>query len=176
MIQGKQTHHKILSIVVCAAVPARHIQEFILLAQAAQWQVHVIATPNASGFIDRPLLTQITGHAVLIDEDEFASLPPCDVLIVVPATFNTLKKWAQGVIDNGALKLLYAGLQSNWPTLVVPRATPELAQDPAFGESVQWLRDRGVHVLYEPEIYPPNNAVPWVHVFAALQQIACQVE
>lgn len=41
-------------MVVCAAPPASEVHELVKLAQAAGWEVCVIATPEAMHWIDRP--------------------------------------------------------------------------------------------------------------------------
>jgi phosphopantothenoylcysteine decarboxylase len=41
-------------VVVCAAPPASEVHELVKLAQAAGWEVCVIATPEAMHWIDRP--------------------------------------------------------------------------------------------------------------------------
>lgn len=47
MDEGKQTFTNVLYVIACAAPPAQRIQEFVVLAQAAGWDVCVIATPQA---------------------------------------------------------------------------------------------------------------------------------
>ncbi len=173
MHEEMQSGRKLLVVVVCAARSAQYVQDFVVLAQQANWDVHIVATPKACAFIDQPLLQHITQHPVEI----YASPASCilavqpHAVVVVPATFNTLQKWAQGEADTFALHLLTSWNVSTIPILAVPRASKELAQEPAFFPSLTLLSQRGVHVLYEPDIYPPNNAVPWDVIFAMLQQL-----
>jgi len=53
MDETNRDMHAVLYLVVCAAPPAQQIHDFVLLAQAAHWDVCVIATPQATQFIDR---------------------------------------------------------------------------------------------------------------------------
>lgn len=173
---SKQQQTKILYVVVCAAVPARHVQDFVVLAQAAEWDVYVIATPNATKFIDTPLLESLTGHPVYSEVERQSgqvapTLPVCTAVLVAPATFNTLKKWAQNATDTFVLRLLRDCSAKGVPVLVVPRASEELAQDPDFSASLFRLCSTGVTILYEPEKYPPNNNVSWQLVLAALHKL-----
>ncbi|GCE05462.1 flavoprotein [Dictyobacter aurantiacus] len=94
-----------LALVVCAALPARQVQDLVGLAQQNGWDVWVIATPNACAFIDQPLLTAITGRPIVVDASE-TPLPHFSASVVAPATFNTLRKWSQGIADTYALTLL----------------------------------------------------------------------
>jgi hypothetical protein len=90
----------VVYLMVCAAPPARDALVLVELAQQAGWEVCVIATPNARRFIDPPALEAATGHPVRFDykqPDEPDELPPPDAIVVAPATFNTLNKWAAGI-------------------------------------------------------------------------------
>jgi len=63
-------------------------------------------TPQASKFVDLALLEQLTGYAVRSDykrPEEPDVLPRTDAIVVFPATFNTLNKWALGISDTLAL-------------------------------------------------------------------------
>jgi hypothetical protein len=83
-------------------------------------------------------------------------------MVVFPATFNTLNKWALGISDTLAVGLLseYTGLKR--PIVAVPcfMTGGGLDTNPAFLRSIRMLRRYGVHVIYRPEAYPPRNQVP----------------
>ncbi|GCE27100.1 hypothetical protein KDA_25840 [Dictyobacter alpinus] len=160
---------KKLAIVVCAALSASQIQDFVHLVQQDQWDVWIIATPKASDFINEPLLRRLTGHPVTMTAP-LSPLPSFDAVVVVPATFNTLKKWAQGIEDTYALTLLRIWTrQAYLPILVFPRASAELAQDPAFAPSLSRLEQQGVQIYYHPDQYPPNNNIPWSSILIKLR-------
>jgi hypothetical protein len=174
MCEQMQAGRKLLVVVVCAARSAQYVQDFIVLAQQASWDVCVVATPKATAFMDLPLLQSIMKHTVEIyaTPTSFLLSSQPRAVVVVPATFNTLQKWAQGEADTFALHLLISWNAMTMPILAVPRASKELAQEPAFLPALTILRQRGVHVLYEPDLYPPNNAVPWDVVLDTLQNDA----
>lgn len=123
-----------------------------------------------------PLLEQLTQHPVRSDykrpEDPDA-LPKADAVIVFPATFNTLNKWALGISDTLALGLLCELTGLGLPIVAVPsfRTGGGLDLHPAFKRSMRMLRRYGVHVLYEPEIYPPRNHVPAEMILETLHQV-----
>jgi phosphopantothenoylcysteine decarboxylase len=90
---------QVLYIVSCAAPPALDVHIFIELAQQDGWEVCLIATPRAFQWIDVPGLSEQTGHPVRYDyklPGEPDVLPEPDAIVVAPATFNTLNKWAAG--------------------------------------------------------------------------------
>lgn len=160
---------KVLALVVCAALSARQVQDFVVLAQQDDWDVWVIATPNACAFIDQPLLTGLTGHPVIVQATALP-LPHFEAAVVAPATFNTLRKWSQGIADTYALTLLLDWTRrGSFPLLAFPRASDELAQDPQFAPSLDRLRQQGVLVHYRPDLYPPNNNIPWTHILKILR-------
>src|SRR5256885_17092237 len=85
---------RVLYVVACGGRPAGDLAPFVEDAQAAGWEVCVIATPSALKFMDLDHLTQLTGHVVRYDykqSEEPDVLPPADAMVVAPATFNTIK-------------------------------------------------------------------------------------
>ncbi len=105
-------------------------------------------------------------------------MPKADALVVYGASFHTLNKWALGISDTLALGLLceYTGLRK--PILAIPvvRQGGGLDAHPAFAKSVQLLREYGVHLLSEPEAYPPRNEVPREVVLDELHTMTAQAD
>ncbi len=135
----------------------------------------VITTPQGTKFLDIPLVERLTGYPVRSEykrPEEPDVLPRADAIVVFPATFNTINKWALGISDTLAVSILceYTGLKM--PIVTVPcfRTGGGLDGHPAFFRSLQMLRDYGVRVLYEPETYPPKNQVPPDVILAVLDE------
>jgi phosphopantothenoylcysteine synthetase/decarboxylase len=80
-------------------------------------------------------------------------------MVVAPATFNTINKWAAGISDTLALGLLNEALGLGLPIVAVPIPNAALARHPAFHASVRFLRGSGVEVLFDPDAYP--LAIPY---------------
>jgi hypothetical protein len=92
---------RVLTVVVCGAGPASEVGQLIKLAQEQGWSVQVIATPAALDFLDVPALETQTGSPV---RSQYRSpgeprSRPADAIIVAPATYNTINKWARGISD-----------------------------------------------------------------------------
>src|SRR5262249_61786562 len=85
-----------------------------------------------------------------------AGPPPADAMLVCPATFNTINKWALGIADTLALGLLTEALGRKLPIVAAPALNNAQEAHPAFRQSVTVLRDAGVTVLYGPGIYEPG--------------------
>jgi phosphopantothenoylcysteine decarboxylase len=88
----------ILYLMVCAAPPAQQTQEVLPLLQVAGWDVCVIATPQASRWMNTEA--------------------KADVMLVMPTTFNTINKWAQGIGDTLVTSILCEALGRGTPPIV----------------------------------------------------------
>jgi phosphopantothenoylcysteine synthetase/decarboxylase len=169
----------VLYIISCGCSSASLTQNVVMQAQSARWDVCVITTPNGKKFLNMPLLAQLTGHPVRSEykqPDEPDVLPRADAIVVFPASFNTINKWALGISDTLAVGLLseYTGL--DMPIIAVPcfKTGGGLNTNPAFKRSVRMLRRYGVCVIYEPEKYPPKNQVPADVILETLEDVIRQ--
>lgn len=166
----------VLYTVVCAAPPAHRIDEFVRQAQGLGWSVRIVLTPTATEWLDIPALAEVSDHPVLTrprgpDEPKAA---PADAIVVVPATFNTLNKWAAGINDNAALGILNESIGLRLPIVAAPYAKATLAAHPAFERSIRALADCGVTVLPTNAIQPAasgTDALTWQPVLAALPNL-----
>lgn len=155
----------VLYLVVCAAPPARHIGELVTLTQQLGWTVCVIATPRAASWIDTQALSRQTGYPVRSDykqPDDPDVLPRADAIAVVPATFNTINKWAAGISDTFALGILNEALGLGIPVVVSPYVKGTLASHPAFARSLGLLRDCGAILTPTEAIRPIEEDEPFL--------------
>jgi phosphopantothenoylcysteine synthetase/decarboxylase len=170
----------VLYLIICAAPPAQHIHHFIPELQSAGWDVCAITTPQATRWVSLSGLEDITGHIVRTDyklPGEADPLPKANAILVMPATFNTVNKWAQGIGDTFVTSILCECLGRGMPPIVlVPCLKMDLIRHPAFSKSMALLREYGVHILHEPERYPSPLTVPPKDVLAALQDIKIDFE
>jgi phosphopantothenoylcysteine synthetase/decarboxylase len=149
--------HRVLYVIACGGRPAGDLPAFVEEAQANGWEVCVIATPSALKFMDLDHLANLTGHVVRYDykqPDEPDVLPPPDAIVVAPATFNTVNKWAAGISDTLALGILNEALGLGLPVIAVPFPNIALARHPAFRRSMADLEALGVRLLFDPETHP----------------------
>jgi phosphopantothenoylcysteine synthetase/decarboxylase len=163
---------RVLYVIVCGAGPASEVGRLVELAQQRAWDVQVIATPAALGFIDVPRLEKQTGRPVRSqyrNPGEPRS-PRADAIIVAPATYNTINKWAAGISDTYALGILSEAPGLQIPTVVLPFVNSALAGRRAFRHSVDELQKEGVRILLGAEEFEPHppgtggeriDAFPW---------------
>ncbi len=152
------------------------------LARTAGGSVYCLATPAAvEYFLDVPALTALTGHPVRTtyrtSDDE--SLPWADAIVVAPATYNTINKWAAGIADDYVLNQLaeLTGLGAH--IVVLPFVNQGLAANQVFLRSVEELRQAGVRVLLGPGQFEPHplrtggavlDSYPWDQALAAAEK------
>lgn len=164
----------VLYIVVCAAPAASGVEDLVLLAQAAGWHVYVIATPLGLRFIDADRLASLTGEPVRSEwrmPGETQTLPPADAVIVAPATFNTINKWATGITNTFAVGLLCELTGFGVPIVAVPLLKGALARHVAFGPNLDALRSMGVRVLFDPSAPPDARMPPWERILTELDAL-----
>jgi phosphopantothenoylcysteine decarboxylase len=168
---GDSRGSRVLYVVTCAAPPAEHVEVLIQLARDASWCVCVIATPSALQFLNVPLLESLSGYPVRSTykrPEQPDAFPPADAIVVAPATFNTVNKWAAGISDTLALGLLTEAIGKGLPMVALPFLNRAQAAHPAFQQSVDQLRSWGVRLLYGPDVLPlhePGTGTQRAHLF-----------
>ncbi len=113
--------------------------------------VHVVATDAALRFVGRPTLEAISRNPVHTDLYEgvaevrhVAIGQAADLIVVAPATANSLAKIAHGLADDLLGNTILA---SRAPLVVAPAMHTEMWQNPATRANVELLRSRGVTIL-----------------------------
>jgi hypothetical protein len=154
----------VLYLVVCAAPPVLSIGEPVERAQRLGWTVCVVATPRAASWIDLADLARRTGYPVRSDykrPQDPDVLPRPDAVVAVPATFNTINKWAAGISDTFALGILNEAIGMGLPVAAVPYTGKSLAAHPAFARSLDFLRDNGVTLVPMEALRPREEGGPF---------------
>ncbi len=162
---SEQQTKKVLYTIICASSSAPLAEKLVIQAQADGWDVCVLTTPQGCTFFDLAKFEELTGHPVRSEykhPQEPDVLPRADAIVVFPATFNTINKWANGISDTLAVGILCEYMGLGYPIIAVPcfRTGGGLDGHPVFFKSLDFLRSCGVTVIYEPEKYPPKNQVP----------------
>jgi flavoprotein len=172
----------VLYVIVCAAGVATDVGKLVTAAQARGWDPWIVPTPSAVDFIDIPALEELTGHPIRAryrQPGEGGKLPPADAIIVAPATYNTINKWAAGISDTFALGLLAELTPAGIPIAVLPFVNASLAANRVFARSVAELRDASVTVLLGEGAFVPHpagqggsriEAFPWKVALDAIER------
>ena len=135
------------------------IRAFVL----AGHDVHVIPTDAALRFVGRPTLEAISRNPVHSDLYEgvaevrhVAIGQAADLIVVAPATANTIAKLANGLADD---LLTNSILASTAPLVIAPAMHAEMWQHPATAANIALLRERGATIV-GPAVGPPTTRLP----------------
>ncbi|MGB9896315.1 bifunctional phosphopantothenoylcysteine decarboxylase/phosphopantothenate--cysteine ligase CoaBC [Thermanaerothrix sp.] len=123
-----------------------------IASRLTQWgaQVDVILTSGALHFITPLTFQSLTSRKVYTDDDLWGGEGHvthvglgrgAELIVIAPATANTLSKLAYGIADN---LLVLTVLASQCPLLVAPAMDAGMFQHPATQEAVRILEQRGV--------------------------------
>src|SRR5207247_9979206 len=109
-------------------------------------------------FKDVQNLANVTGHQVRTTYRKPGDqrLPRADGVIVAPATYNTINKWAAGISDTYVLNQLAELTGLGARIVVLPFVNEALAANRVFLRSVGELRQAGVRVLFGPGEFVPH--------------------
>jgi phosphopantothenoylcysteine synthetase/decarboxylase len=157
--------------VACGGRPAADLAEHVELIRADGWDTCVIATPSGRKFFDADRVQDVSGHVVRYEYKQPGEpdvLPAADAVLVAPATFNTINKWAAGISDTLALGLLNEAIGQGLPIIAVPFPNTALARHPAFPASIETLRSWGIRLIYDPDRHAlpaPNMGPPAADLF-----------
>jgi phosphopantothenoylcysteine synthetase/decarboxylase len=128
-----------------------------LASQLTKWDcdVQVVMTPDALHFLSPLLFKTLSRHPVvtsLYDDDEgwkpahIQLADEADLLLVAPATANTLAKMALGIADN-ALTCIALALNPNAKILFAPAMNGKMWLHPATQQNVRTLGLRGAQFI-----------------------------
>ncbi len=113
--------------------------------------VHVVATEAALRFVGRPTLEAISRNPVATDLYEgvaevrhVALGQSADLIVIAPATANTIAKLAAGIADD---LLGNTVLASTAPLVIAPAMHTEMWRNAATVANIATLRGRGVHIV-----------------------------
>ena len=114
-------------------------------------EVHVIPTDDALKFVGRPTWEAISRNPVTtsvhddVPEVRHVALGQrADLVIVAPATANTIAKMTAGLADDLLGTTLLA---TEAPVVIAPAMHTEMWRHPSTQHNIAVLRDRGVHVV-----------------------------
>lgn len=146
MLQGK----KIL-IGVTGSIAAYKIAFLTRLLIKAGAEVQIVMTNEAAAFITPLTLSTLSRNPVLqnlIHETEWNNHVKlgrwADVMLVAPATANTMAKMAIGICDN---LLLAVYLSAACPVLIAPAMDVDMWDHPATKSNIRTLEEHGDTVL-----------------------------
>ncbi|WP_303621145.1 flavoprotein, partial [Microbacterium paraoxydans] len=136
---------------VTGGIAAYKTVHLVRLLTKTGHDVTVVPTEDALRFVGLPTWEALSRHPVTtsVHEDvarvrHVALGQGVDLVVVAPATANSLAKMAAGLADDLLGTTLLA---TEAPVLVAPAMHAEMWRNPATQANMATLRDRGVHVV-----------------------------
>jgi len=149
--------NKRILVGICGGIASYKAVELVSRLQQAGALVDVIMSERADEFV-RPLTFSSLSHRPVYSdlwepsgkaaETHIALAEEAELLVVVPATANTIAKLAHGVADN---MLTAVALATKAPLLLAPAMHQNMYTHPATQANIAMLRERGVFIV-EPEV------------------------
>ncbi|MDN3311244.1 bifunctional phosphopantothenoylcysteine decarboxylase/phosphopantothenate--cysteine ligase CoaBC [Microbacterium oryzae] len=136
---------------VTGGIAAYKVVQLVRLLVKVGHEVHVVPTADALRFVGLPTWEAISRHPVTTSvHDDVASVrhvalgQAADLVVVAPATANTLARMAAGLADDLLGTTLLA---TRAPVLVAPAMHTEMWQHAATQANVTTLRKRGIRFI-----------------------------
>jgi phosphopantothenoylcysteine decarboxylase/phosphopantothenate--cysteine ligase len=148
-----QRDGKTIVVGVAASIAAYKAAEIVSQLRQRGHTIFVIMTQGAKNFITPLTLQTLSRNPVLENFSEENSFSPCnhieladraDLLLIAPATANTIARLAHGFADD---PLSAVALATRAPLLIAPAMNGKMWEHPATGDNVERLRSRGVEFI-----------------------------
>ena len=142
---------------ICGGIASYKAVELVSRLQQAGAIVDVIMSERAEEFVrpltfstvsHRPVYTDLWEPSGRAAETHIALAEEAELLVVIPATANTLAKLAHGIADN---MLTAVALATRAPLLLAPAMHHHMYTHPATQANLALLQERGAYIL-EPEV------------------------
>lgn len=156
-IKGSLSAHlegRTIGLAVCGSIAAVEVHRLARTLMRHGATVQVFLTKAAADLVSptalawstgRPVITELTArceHLEFFGENGYA-----DLLLVAPATANTLAKIAHGLDDNVVTTSITTALGGGVPVLVAPGMHAPMMQHPALLRNLQLAESHGVEIL-----------------------------
>ncbi len=144
---------KKILIVICGGISAYKSLEFIRALRKNQAEIKTIITKSAKEFVTPLSITSLSQGKVYEDlfnpeneaEMDHISLSRwADLIVVVPATANTLSKLSNGTCDDLASTVILA---SNKKIFLVPAMNVRMWEHPSNQKNINNLREYGYKII-----------------------------
>ena len=150
MLSGKN-----ILIGITGGIAAYKICELIRMFKRANANVRVICTPNALNFVTKLTLQNLSQNDVGIEEFELKEFKPehisyadeADIMVIAPATANTISKLANGICDNLLTSIACAFRKQ---IIIAPAMNCGMWENKFVQENIQKLQNAG-RIILEPE-------------------------
>lgn len=146
---------KTVLIGITGGIAAYKICELIRRFQKAGAKTRIVCTPNSLNFVTKLTLQNLSKNQVYVEEFDVKDWKPehisladeSDIMLIAPATANTISKLANGIADNLLTSVACAFSKT---MIIAPAMNCNMWNNPSIQENILKLKSRGVEFL-EPE-------------------------
>ncbi len=143
---------KTILVGITGGIAAYKICGLIRMYKRANANVLVVCTPNAMNFVTRLTLQNLSQNEVAVEEFDVKDFKPehisyadqADIMVIAPATANTISKIAQGICDNLLTSIACAFTK---PVIVAPAMNCNMWENPILQENLNKLH----YEILEPD-------------------------
>ncbi len=143
---------KTILLGITGGIAAYKICELIRMYKRANATVKVVCTPNAMNFVTKLTLQNLCKNNVYVQEFEVKDFNPehisladeADIMVIAPATANTISKIANGICDNLLTSIACAFKK---PVIIAPAMNCNMWENPIVQQNLKKLH----HTILEPE-------------------------
>ncbi len=147
--------NKNILIGITGGIAAYKICELIRRFKKSGANVKVVCTPNALNFVTKLTLQNLSQNEVYVEEFDVKDWKPehisladeADIMLIAPATANTISKIANAYADNLLTSIACAFSKK---MIIAPAMNCNMWNKEALQENLAKLKSRGVEIL-EPE-------------------------
>lgn len=136
-----------ITLCVSSSISFYKAFEILSLLRHANAKVRVAMSEQTLKFCSPLAFEALSGECVLVGDNKplaHIEYAKCDLMIIAPATANTINKIALGIADNAMLSCILA---CRAPKLIAPAANTAMLENLATQNSLKVLKERGFVVV-----------------------------
>lgn len=150
MLSGKN-----ILIGITGGIAAYKICELIRMYKRENANIKVVCTPNALNFVTKLTLQSLSQNNVAVEQFEISDFKPehisyadeADIMVIAPATANTISKIANGVCDNLLTSIIAAFTK---PVIIAPAMNTNMWNNSLIKQNLNKLINSG-YINVAPE-------------------------